>query len=426
MTFDEFIAIFSDPNLRKIDDNRISITDTKYFKNIVKIMPKLEIIFSDARDKDEFECNRTIRHTLRILTVYFLILNGEFKPPGKLPKDYFNIIRDLIAKINNINNKFLPAIFLLHDIGKPFNQRSHPKESAKIIEKYNLLDYFNFEEKRNILVKKVIEYHLMMGTINNGESSLWALINFIKDKETSILIDEEKLLDLYLDVSVVFAVLDVYGYGYGIVNSNYIDQYFELKNIFKKLLIIEDKEEFYKTLDSFCFERIDWRLSSALRIFQYYNSTPVYSKEFFIERIWDAINRCTGDIVNSNNWDDYKIKKFTNTSRVQLMYGLPIMMRLAMSFERRSWKIDENLVIKTDLIDFWLALNNRINVFLEKSDGGKFPIQVVWKGLPHWSQFDDNIFNLLKGESISKIIMNSKIEQKQDEYDLILDFEKYL
>lgn len=426
MTFDKFIAIFSDPNLRKIDDNRINITDTKYFKNIIKIMPKLDIIFSDARDKDNFEFNRMIRHTLRVLTVYFQILNFEFKPPGKLPKEYLNKIQALIAKINNINEKFLPVIFLLHDIGKPFNKRSHPKESARVIEKYNLLDYFNFKKKEYIIGKKVIEYHLMMGTINNGESSLWALINFIKDQESSILIDEENLLDLYLDISVVFAILDVYGYSYGVVNSNYIDQYFELKNIFKKLLSIEDKGEFYKTLDSFCFERIDWRLSSALRIFQYYKSKPVYSKEFFIERILDAINRCTGDIVNSNNWEDYKLKKFKNTSRVQLMYGLPIMMRLAMSFERRNWKIDENLTIKTDLIDFWLALNNRVNLFLEKSDDGKFPINVVWKGLPHWSQFDDNIFNLLKGDSISKIIMNSKIEQKQDEYDLILDFEKYL
>lgn len=425
--FDILRSIFYNVELSKIDDNRIEIIDFDIYDKIVQNIHDFKEIFELARKKDELEFNRTIRHTFRVLSVYFNILKNEYKPAGELKQDDFDIIRNLIQKINGKNQELLPCIFLYHDIGKPFNKRQHPKESAKIIDKYDLLRFFNLNDK-SIIAKKVIEYHLLMGTINNGESSLFEIIDFINDPQTQMITNDQTFLDLFLDVSVIFAIIDIWGYPYGLVNKNYLNQYFNLRNIFSDLLSIKDKETFFSSLNELSFERIHWRLSSALRIFQYYNSKSSYSKTFFLLKIFDAIKRYNGDEVNMENWNQYKRESFSNTPRVQLKYGLPIMMRLALgSFAKRRWKINDKTKVKTDLIAFWRSLDKRIDSFIKNRNVLNLPINVVWKGLPHWKKYDKKTIALFQGDIIKEIIKNSIIEydDQENNYDLILDFEEH-
>ncbi|MBD3230835.1 MAG: HD domain-containing protein [Candidatus Lokiarchaeota archaeon] len=424
--FETLKSIFHNAELKKIDDNRIDITKTDIYDKIVEKIPELKEIFDLGRKVDETEFNRTLRHTFRVLYVYFNIVRNKYKPAGNLSEDDFNTIRKLIKNINDENQEILPCIFLYHDIGKPFNQREHPKESAKIVDKYELTRYFNLNNE-SIIAQKVIEYHLLMGTINNGEASLWSLINFINDPKTQKITKNEILLDLFLDLSVIFAVIDIWGYPYGLVNENYLNQYFNLRNIFSKLLSIKNKKDFFSSLNELCFERIDWRISSAIRIFQYYNSKSSYSKSFFLNKIFDAIKRLNGDNVEIETWNEYKLKNFSNIPRVQLKYGLPIMMRLALgSFKKRKWKIDENTKVQTDLIVFWRSLDERIAEFIRNRDVLNLPIDVVWEGLPHWKKYDKKIIEIFKGKVFQEIIEHSVIQydEQENNYNLILNFRK--
>ena len=424
--YNRIIEIINSINLSLVDDNSINILDTKIYKRISNINPKFKKIFNYAIKVNEYEFKRTIRHTFRVLLVYLLVLDKKFKLPCKLRDEDLQKLLHLINNINNKNEKILPLIFLIHDLGKPFNQKFHPKESAKIIDENNLLDDFNLNFEEKLIIKKVIEYHLMMGTINNGESSLWALKNLINDPEMWTIINTPSLLNLYLDILVVFAIFDIWGYFYGIVSINSLNQYLELRRIFHQLLLIKDNEkEFKKLLNNLSFNRIEWRISNAIRIFQYFNSGPNFTMIFFLKRIWDAIEKYNGDKINLNNWIEYKKKYFANTVRVQMTYGLPVLMRLAMgSFKKRRWKIDENTIINSDLIEFWIALNEKIEIFLNKKDFLELPINIIFDGLPHWTQYNKRILELLKGKMIRKIIKLSKLELKENkhQYNLILNF----
>ncbi|MHA1753613.1 MAG: HD domain-containing protein [Candidatus Helarchaeota archaeon] len=428
--YEKIKSIFEQDILKLIDDNRVDIIKTEIYREICSIDPKIKRIFDCALCHDESEFKRTIRHIFRIIVIYFQILNGKFNPPGNLKIEIFQKICNLISKVNNINKELIPCILLFHDIGKPFDRKFHPEKSASIVKKYKLLDNYNLSFQEKLIVIKVIEYHLMMGTIYNGESSLWYLKNFVNDAETSLINNNIQLLNLYLDLLVIFATLDIYGYFYGVVNENNIIQYLELRDIFYRLLMLKDDPyKFDSLMDELTFNRIDWRLSSAIRIFQYYKINAKYSKDFFIHKIWRAFEQYSGIKVSEKNWNDIKKKYFKNTVRVQLTYGLPILMRLALGgFKRRNWKIDENTTVKSDLIQFWVALNERIELFLKEKNPQDLPINVIWNGIPHWSKFNDKIIRLFQGKILSQIIKDSNIiiAKNGKNYNLILNFNSYL
>ncbi|MHA1230422.1 MAG: HD domain-containing protein [Candidatus Helarchaeota archaeon] len=405
--YTRLLKIFNNYDVNLVDDNRIDILETELYKSIINIDPQIREIFNLAIQSDKFEFLRTIRHIFRVLIVYFKILNDKFKPPGKLNNLEFNQIKHLIKKINNRNKEILPCIFLLHDIGKPFNRRFHPEESAKIVDNYQLAENFNLKEDEKIVVKKTIEYHLMMGTIYNGESSLWKLLTFRSDPETDVLL-LNKNLELFLDILVIFAIMDIWGYPYGIVSKTNINEYLNLKSIFQYLLSFDNYKFFKNKLDELAIKRIDWRISSGLRIFQYYNTKPLYSMEFFLRKIWNAIYRYNGIKITDENWNEYKQKYLSQTIRAQIHYGLPVLMRLTLgNFERRNWKINEDTIVQTDLIQFWISLNQKIKKYAGNLKD--FPINLVLNGIPHWSKFNKQIIGLFKGEIISKLIEESEI-----------------
>ncbi|MHA1268327.1 MAG: hypothetical protein ACTSPY_00950 [Candidatus Helarchaeota archaeon] len=428
--YDKIKSIFQNVELNQIDNNSINIIDMEIYQKIIQLNKKIKIIFDEARKKNEFEFQRTIRHTFRTVLVYFEIIASKFKQYNNLDDISYQRIKLLIKKIYNINREILPSIFLFHDIGKPFNQKFHPFESAKIIEKYGLLNHFNLNRQEKLIVNKVIKYHLMMGTIYNGESSLWALKNLINDPDISEILDNNELLSLYLDLFVIFAIIDIWGYPYGIVLPNNVHQYLKLKDIFYELLSIKNNAiEFQSQLEILSFQRIGWRIANAIRIFQFHNSDKKYTLDFFLKKIWTAIREYNGDIITKENWNEYKRKYLKYTPRIQMTYGLPILMRLALGpFKKRKWKIDEHTTISPDLIEFWIALNTRIEQYILNNNLYDFPINVIWKGLPHWSKYNDRINRLLNGNDLRKIIEKSKIRliDNKKEYNLILDFSEYL
>jgi len=419
-------SIINGLTLDVIDDTRIDITSIDSYNKLLN-HHDLKVIFEQAQLRDSFEFSRTIRHTLRILIVYFSLLNRKKLLQNKLDDGKLGELRRLIEAVNKENERILPTIFLLHDIGKPFNQKFHAQESVKIIKQFNLLDPKEFSQREIIMIIKVIEYHLLLGTINNGESSFYALKHLRADPEFKIILDDHGYLQRFLDLLVVFALLDIFGYPYSEITPNMVNQFMDFRSNFSDLLSITDDKKFNEEIKELSFNNIDWRLANCIRIFQNINTKPLYTENFFRQKIWDAIEDYENVKIEKDNWNEYKNSKFAFIPRLQIIYGLPVLMRLAIGpFYKRGWRIDKDTKISTRLIEFWRLLNDKTANLLENNQASDQPITVLLKGIPHWSKFDKATFKFLEKEVIETVINEAVLDLNPEnkQYRLILDFEK--
>jgi len=416
---DRLYNIFSNLELTWIDSYSEIDKSNDYF-SLLSIFPNLEKIFQDGNDREKEEFQRTVRHIFRLFKIFFLIKNGEFFHET-LSQESLNVIREKLLNQDSQNELIIPIILMYHDIGRLVNKKDHPYYSYKLISGENLLELFGLSDIEKLLINKVIQYHLLFATIYTGESTFYGAYSLLNDNEITELLTNTDNINKFIDLLEIFTYIDILGYSYARIYDHYIDYYDEINIKLKGILSLwPDKEKALKKALTYSQEWIEWRIAGALRIFQYINTQPYLTKNFYFERVKES-NKDIEKITDAINWDNLKEKYLIKTMKIQMKYGLAILMLLAFNKFFRG-PIREDDKISNNLILFWALLAKEV----EKRSNRN--IEHLWNvhftGLPNWWKWDRKFKKELNYNTLTKIIENASqdFNNKTKEFNLYLDF----
>ncbi|MEE9376805.1 MAG: hypothetical protein V3V33_02075 [Candidatus Lokiarchaeia archaeon] len=416
---DSLSKLFKNIELSWID-SEADIDSSDEFFALISIFPNLKRIFQDAREKNRNEIQRTIRHIFRSYKIFFLIKSGEFSHET-LSQGSINKIREKVLNQHAQNQLIIPIILMYHDIGRYIDNKRHPYHSYNLISSMRLLEPFDLSDIEKLLIRKLIHYHLLIATVYTGESTFYGIYSLLNDPEFIKLISNENAIDRFIDLLEVFTYIDILGYYYTKIFDHYIKFYDEISSKLKIILNIwPNKELALKKAKKYSQEWLEWRLAGALRIFQFVETKPHLTKEFYYNKLKDSIKETDNQLLNELNWDSLKDQYLINSYKIQLRYSLALLMILAFgSFQRMGLKI--NTGISYRLILFWTLLSKEIDSRSKNKNTSLW--NVFLKGMPHWSKIDISLIEKLNDNHIESIITNAKHEfiKDNEEYNLYLD-----
>ena len=413
--------IFSNLELSWIDSYSEIDKSNDYFR-LLSIFPNLEKIFHDGNDREREEFQRTIRHIFRLFKIFFLIKNGEFFHET-LSQESLNVIREKLLNQDSQNELIIPIILMYHDIGRLVNKKDHPNYSYKLISRDNLLELFGLSSIEKLLINKVIQYHLLFATIYTGESTFYGVYSLLNDTEINELLINTNNINRFIDLLEIFTYIDILGYSYARIYDHYIGYYDEINIKLKGILSLwPDREKSLKKALTYSQEWIEWRIAGALRIFQYINTQPYLTKNFYFERVKESINEDIEIITKTINWDDLKENYLINTMKIQMKYGLAMLMLLAFDkFFRGPIREDEK--ISNNLILFWVLLAKEVEKRSNRNDEHLW--NVHFTGLPNWWKWDRKFKKELNCHTLTKILEDASqdFNKKTEEFNLYLNFD---
>jgi len=417
---DKLNNIFSKLELSWIDSYS-KIDSSNDYLHLISIFPNLEQLFQDGNKNDREEFQRTVRHIFRLFKIYFLIKNGEFVHET-LSQESLNVIREKLLKQGSQNELVIPIILMYHDIGRLVNKKDHPFYSYKLISDENLINPFGLSNIEKLLINKVIQYHLLFATIYTGESTFYGVYSLLNDTEVNKILINTNNANRFIDLLEIFTYIDILGYSYARIYDHYIAYYDEINTKLKDILYLwSDKTRAMKKALNYSREWIEWRIAGGLRIFQYINTQPYLTKNFYFERIKESINEDIELISNTINWDDLKEKYLITTMKIQIKYGLAMLMLLAFDKFFRG-AIREGDKISNNLIMFWILLAKEIEKRTSRNDEHLWNIHFT--GLPNWWKWDRKFKEQLNYQTLTNIIENSShnFNNETKEFNLYLNF----
>lgn len=407
-------------SLNWIDQSQ-KIQESEEYEEFMQIYPNLDKLFIEGLKNDSSELERTLKHIFRTLKVWFL-LKEEKKFHKTLSFESILRIKKKIQVVTSENDLFIPLILVYHDIGRFFDRKNHPHKSYSLISKHDLLSPYNLNDKEKLLISKVIQYHLMLATIFTGESTFYSVYSLLNDEEFQAIRSDEHHLDLFIDLLEIFTYIDILGYSYALMYDHYLDYYEKINKILKFLLKSNDSEKLIlkKSLEV-SKEWLEWRLACGLRIFQFIGTKPHLTEEFYFSKLKNSFEKRDIKFIKNLEWAEIKQEYLKHSCKVQIKYGLGILMLLAFGgFFRIPMKEDQEISPK--LLYFWLLLSNEIKT---RSKGRE---QLIWNvffsGLPHWSEWNRLLLEKLNVKNLKFIINNSvdKLDKKRMEINLDLNF----
>ena len=419
---DSLSKLFKNVELSWID-SVADIDSSDEFFGLISIFPNLERIFQDAREKNRDEIQRTIRHIFRSYKIFFLIKSGGFFHET-LSQGSINKIREKVLNQHAQNELIIPILLMYHDIGRYIDNKKHPYHSYQLISSMRLLETFELSNFEKLLISKLIHYHLLIATVYTGESTFYGIYSLLNDPEFIELISKENAIDRFIDLLEVFTFIDILGYYYTKIFDHYIKFYDEISSKLKIILNVWPKKELaLKKAKKYSHEWLEWRLAGALRIFQFVETKPHLTKEFYYNKLKDSIKETDNQLLNELNWDSLKDQFLIHSYKIQLRYSLALLMILAFgSFQRMGLKINTRISYK--LILFWTLLSKEIDS--RSKDKNTSLWNVFLKGMPHWSKIDISLIEKLNDNAIESIINNAKHEfiKDNEEYNLYLDIKR--
>lgn len=413
-------SLFNDIELSWID-SYAEIDNTNEFAKLLSIFPNLENIFREGKDKDKDEFQRTIRHIFRLFKIFFLVKSGD-NFHETLSEDSSTIIRERLINQNSQKELVMPIILMYHDIGRLTNKKDHPYYSYHLISTMNLLEPFKLSDIEKMLINKVIQYHLLFATIYTGESTFYGIYSLLNDTELNKLLTNKEHVSKFIDLLEIFTYIDILGYSYARIYDHYVNYYDEINIKLKSILNLwPNKQEALKKAKEYSQDWLEWRIAGALRIFQYVDTEPYLTKDFYFEKIKNSSNTEIKGMIDGHDWDTIKKNHLVSTSKIQMKYGLAILMLLGFGkFFRGPIRRDEK--ISNNLITFWVLLSKEI---AERSIKNKeFLWNVHFIGLPNWWKWDRRFKKELNYHSLDDIIKNATqdFDNHKKELNLYLDF----
>ncbi|MFX0001231.1 MAG: hypothetical protein ACFE9Q_14220 [Candidatus Hodarchaeota archaeon] len=401
-------------------DSVIDIDKSDEFFNLLQIFPNLKKIFQNAQEINKEEFQRTIKHIFRSFKIFFLINNGTFSHET-LSQESITKIREKVLKQHSKNSLLIPILLMYHDIGRYIDNKEHPYHSYQLITNKGLLKSFELSDVEKLLLRKLIQYHLLMATIYTGESTFYGIYSLLNDKEFLELRSHENATNKFVDLLEVFTYIDILGYVYTKIFDHYVKYYDEINNKLKRILShLPDKKRALKIAKEYSQEWLEWRLAGALRIFQFVETKPYLTKEFYYEKLEDSLKQSDNQLIKDLNWDLLKDKYLIHSYKIQMRYSLALLMILAFgNFQRMGLKINTGISYK--LILFWMILSKEITSRSENNP--KAIWNVYFKGMPHWSKIDKSFISMLNDDIIESLIQSSEYEynHQKEEYNLYID-----
>ena len=414
--------IFNKLDLSWIDSFKEIEASEEYF-HLLSIFPNLKPIFQESRVKDEGEFRRTVRHIFRLFKVYFLIKEGEYFHDS-LSKHSLDIIREKLLNQNSQNELIIPLILIYHDIGRLIDKNEHPFHSYQLVSRMNLLGPFTLSSSEKLLIRLLIKYHLLLATIYTGESTFYGMHSLLKDPEFIKLFSNDNFITRFVDLLEIFTFIDILGYSYAKIFDHYVKYYDEINFKIKNILSCwPDRDLALEKAKEFSQDWLEWRIAGALRIFQFVETKPYLTKEFYFNKLKESIRDVDNEFISKFNWQLIKDNYLAHSYKIQMKYSLALLMILAFgNFRRMGLKINAKISYK--LILFWTLLSREIVSRTKENDNA--PWNVYLEALPHWSKIETSFKNMLNDETIESIICNSKQEfdKNKEEYNLFLDFKQ--
>jgi len=416
--------IFNKIELEWIDSSE-DLTNSKQYRNFMDCFPNLKSIFKLGSKESETEFNRTLKHILRVFKVFFQLKDGTFIHETLSSKSIQLISAKVINQLCE-NENILPLILIYHDIGRFFDRKNHPYQSYTLISERKLLDSYDITEDKQLLIKKIIQYHLLLATIYTGESTFYGIYTLLNDEEFIPILSKKKNREFFINLLEIFTFIDILGYNYAKIYDHYVDYYSEINLILKDILNCwPDKELILKRAYTYSQEWLEWRIAGALRIFQFVETKPHLTKEFYFNKLKESIKGTNNELISKLNWEILKSQYLIHSYKIQIKYGLPFLMILAFgNFQRMGLKIDTGISYK--LILFWTLLSKEIES--RTKDKKVYLWNVYLVGMPHWSKIDKIFINKLNDNTIELIIKNAYQEylKERKEYNLYLNLKQII
>ncbi|MHA1649150.1 MAG: hypothetical protein ACTSYB_03060 [Candidatus Helarchaeota archaeon] len=395
------------------------------YQQLLDFFPNLRELIQEGLKNDKFEYIRTLRHIFRLFKIYFLLKAGNFEYQY-LSTISLQKIREKIEKFSDMNELYLPLILMYHDIGRFYDRKVHAYQSSKLIVERNLFDCFPLSDLEKLLLRKVIEYHLLLATIYTGESTFFGILSLLNDHEFVKLISYsgKSYADLFVDLLELFTYLDILGYPYSRVFDHYLKYYEEINNKLKILLKLwPNYSEIVLKAKQFSLEWLDWRLAGALRIFQFVHTKPHLTQEFYYSILRESLRPECEKRGITFQWQEVKKRFLPHIYKFQLKYALPLLMLLAFG-EFKRFRLKENQKISPKLLQFWILLSQEV------TRRGLSEKEVVWniyfENLPFWSEITNSFIQKLEIHRLKGIINAAKLDfdEERKEYNLYLDFNR--
>lgn len=416
--------IFDNLDLTWIDSSK-EIIKSHAYTALLCIFPNLEQIFQEGINNDKDEFIRTIRHTFRVFKVYSLLKNGEFKHDS-LSQSSLDVIRNKINRIDIINEKLLPLILAYHDIGRFFDKKDHPYQSHLVISNKKLLENLDLLDDERLLVDKVIQYHLLFASIYTGEATFFGTTSLLNDLEFGKIMSNEKYCDLFIDIFEIFTYIDILGYSYAQIFDHYIKYFNEINRSLKRILNLwPDKKKAMQKAVEISQDWIEWRISGAMRIFQFIETKSYLTREFYFGKLKESISESKNELVEGLEWVVIKKKYLLPSSQIQIKYGLGFLMILAFGNFFRS-RIKKDTKISDKLVIFWLLLSKEIRARSKDDDLSLWNVYFI--NLPNLLKTDKEFAKKVDFKAMDSIIKNSnqEFDEKRNENSLFLDFKGVL
>ena len=415
--------IFEKLSLSQID-NSLDLIKSREAQELFSLFPNLKKIFMVGLKNDNAESERTIHHIFRVFKIFLLIKNGESFHETLSINSIFTL-KSKLTTLFNKNNLILPIILMYHDIGRLFDRTNHPYKAYQLITTQKLLEPYKVNEIDKLLIIKVIQYHLLFASIYTGESTFYGTYTLLNDIEFMKLISHENYLNIFVDVLELFTFVDILGYSYAVIYDHYIEFFEEINYKLKEILQHwQQKSRALNIAKKYSIEWIDWRIAGGLRMFQFVKTKPYLTKEFFFNKLKESIEHEDNLLSPDLDWKMIKKKYLMNSYKIQIKYGLGILMLLSFgNFHRSVIKPDQK--VSPNLVLFWELLTKQIGLRADENDG--YLWNVFFVGLPHWSKWNKLPMNKLNYNTINFIIQNSshELDKEKKEFSLYLDF-KYL
>jgi hypothetical protein len=414
-------TLFNSLDLSWIDTSS-EIVSSNAYSEILTLFPNLKEILQDGLKNDPDEFQRTIRHIFRSFKIFFLLTNGEFSHDS-LSEESLRIIQEKILTQHSQNPLILPIILMYHDIGRLYNKKEHPYESFSLIRKHSLLKPFDLSDIDELIIKKLIQYHLLFATIYTGESTFYGVYSLINDSEFEILGKYKGNVNRFLDLLEIFTYIDVLGYSYARIYDHYIGYYDQINSKLKNaLILIPDKRSALSKAIEYSQRWLDWRIAGGLRIFQYVNTKPHLNEKFYFQKIKESVDKEVAKISEEENWDKIKELILPESFKIQVKYGLAVLMLLAFGRFFRG-PLEEKEKISNNLVIFWILLSKEI--YKRTARENKYLWNVYFTGLPNWWNWDRKFKRKLNYHTLTDIIEKGVqyLDKEKMEFNFYLDFE---
>jgi len=421
MIFTSIKSLFDKVELTTIDHMQ-QVELSELYRVIISTFPNLQEIMLAGKNKNQQEFSRTVKHIFRSIKVYFLISENKFFHKTLSPEALLQLSRKLKI-IESENSNLVPLIIIYHDIGRFIRKRDHPFQSYKLVSQKQLLEPYALSMIDELLIKKVIQYHLLIATIFTGESTFLGTLSLLNDPEIESLLSHNLYRELFIDILEMFTFIDILGYSYAQIFDHYLKYYLEINNILKIILKNWNNK---KKASTYAFEIskvwLDWRIAGALRIFQFVGTEPYLTTTFYYNVIKSSIVITKNNLIRNLDWENIVKKYLFETCKVQIKYGLGFLMILAFGkFSRARLKPDTS--ISCHLILFWILLSKEMK---RRANGNnkilKWNVYIL--GVKNWFGLSLEQISKIKEDLLQNVIENGthEFDGEKKEYNFYIDF----